>query len=577
MEEEDFGDYVFDEEEEQQEEKNSSPISAKPLNKDPYNYSYEIVDSRQLKALFLGKLLNLRNKFEYANLPECYFLKYLREHHFLVEKAAELLQEKVCEMIDHPDYQVVTLDPKQNYTCNILCEDFPYQKIRHFGCGHTFEEECMKEYIDAEVKGKGPASIESLCPYDGCNFLITETIVNKSCVKPITTLFEKFTIDDFVKRSPFILPCVASNCDLYYAVPEHCVTTDLTIPQKNAICNCGTTACLGCNKKGHEPLKCDMFLKWEGSLSKIQDKLYEGWIAQNAKKCPKCQVVIQKNQGCMHMTCRQCRHEFCWLCLGDWKQHGSNTGGFFACNLYKDEKHTDSDAALIKKLQFFTDRFTAHKNSLELTEKKYRELIASYEPKPDSDVYNANTFAFPGSLDFYKEAFKTVIKIRSFVAYTYPLAYFIKNDKELSLFLQTQYMLEYALEKLDKFIETNPIQSFITVKSDKIYLSKDYPSNKQKMTSLANSIEKQFENANKEFKDQKFLDTIAIDQKAKIDTITDVILKRTASISSKQPQKETPTSNQVSSWLCTFCTFYNENSRREICVTCGRKGKPKDA
>ncbi len=38
------------------------------------------------------------------------------------------------------------------------------------------------------------------------------------------------------------------------------------------------------------------------------------------------------DQGCMHMTCSQCRFEFCWLCQGDWKEHGERTGGFYACN-----------------------------------------------------------------------------------------------------------------------------------------------------------------------------------------------------------------------------------------------------
>lgn len=41
---------------------------------------------------------------------------------------------------------------------------------------------------------------------------------------------------------------------------------------------------------------------------------------------------IEKNQGCMHMTCSQCRHEFCWLCQGPWAEHGERTGGFYNCN-----------------------------------------------------------------------------------------------------------------------------------------------------------------------------------------------------------------------------------------------------
>lgn len=34
------------------------------------------------------------------------------------------------------------------------------------------------------------------------------------------------------------------------------------------------------------------------------------------------------------MTCRQCGHEFCWMCMKDWKEHGTSTGGFYKCNIY---------------------------------------------------------------------------------------------------------------------------------------------------------------------------------------------------------------------------------------------------
>jgi len=35
----------------------------------------------------------------------------------------------------------------------------------------------------------------------------------------------------------------------------------------------------------------------------------------NNRDCPKCGVVIERNQGCIHMTCQYCEHEFCWKCL----------------------------------------------------------------------------------------------------------------------------------------------------------------------------------------------------------------------------------------------------------------------
>ena len=46
----------------------------------------------------------------------------------------------------------------------------------------------------------------------------------------------------------------------------------------------------------------------------------EHWKEKHTKKCPQCGASIQKNDGCDHMTCGNCKYEFCWLCLADYKK-----------------------------------------------------------------------------------------------------------------------------------------------------------------------------------------------------------------------------------------------------------------
>jgi len=88
----------------------------------------------------------------------------------------------------------------------------------------------------------------------------------------------------------------------------------------------------------HRPLDCPKFSKWMSLVGGKDDSLNSGWIQKNSKQCPQCKINIEKNQGCMHMTCRNCGHHFCWLCLGDWKQHGTETGGFYNCNKFKEDE-----------------------------------------------------------------------------------------------------------------------------------------------------------------------------------------------------------------------------------------------
>ncbi|OQR74785.1 putative E3 ubiquitin-protein ligase RNF144A-A-like [Tropilaelaps mercedesae] len=33
------------------------------------------------------------------------------------------------------------------------------------------------------------------------------------------------------------------------------------------------------------------------------------------KRCPHCSVLIEREDGCAQMLCKNCRHVFCWFCL----------------------------------------------------------------------------------------------------------------------------------------------------------------------------------------------------------------------------------------------------------------------
>lgn len=72
------------------------------------------------------------------------------------------------------------------------------------------------------------------------------------------------------------------------------------------------------------------------------------------------------------MTCSQCKHQFCWLCNGDWNEHGEKTGGFYKCNkfegLSQDEKtkkksEIDKEKSLLEKFIFYYDRFNNNEKS----------------------------------------------------------------------------------------------------------------------------------------------------------------------------------------------------------------------
>lgn len=121
---------------------------------------------------------------------------------------------------------------------------------------------------------------------------------------------------------------------------NHCVRRVTGMPSTGSsvtvTCTCGCEFCAKClrdymaESEPHRPAFCNDVRKWREKSG--AESASWNWILANSRACPQCKRPIEKNNGCMHMTCTQCRFEFCWLCMGDWKKHGQSTGGFYNCN-----------------------------------------------------------------------------------------------------------------------------------------------------------------------------------------------------------------------------------------------------
>ena len=56
------------------------------------------------------------------------------------------------------------------------------------------------------------------------------------------------------------------------------------------------------------------------------------WIYENSyKQCPKCGAIIEKNEGCNHMSCTNCNYEFCWICMEKYADEHYSLYNFFGC------------------------------------------------------------------------------------------------------------------------------------------------------------------------------------------------------------------------------------------------------
>ena len=100
---------------------------------------------------------------------------------------------------------------------------------------------------------------------------------------------------------------------------------------------CKFKTCFVCRTPAHPTMTC---LQYQAFLVAEQTPADVGtinWIKKNTTRCPPpCNIPIEKNDGCDHMTCTQCKAEWCWLCLADYKQirRQWNTAHMRNCRYY---------------------------------------------------------------------------------------------------------------------------------------------------------------------------------------------------------------------------------------------------
>lgn len=253
--------------------------------------------------------------------------------------------------------------------------------------------------------------------------------------------YKKLAFCDYIRSHPQLRFCPGKNCK-YVIKAEKCV-------HKRAICDsCKTSFCYQCGGNYHAPTDCETIKRW---LTKCaDDSETANYISAHTKDCPKCNICIEKNGGCNHMQCYHCKHDFCWMCLGDWKTHGSE---YYECSRYKENPniahesaHAQAREALKKYLHYF-ERWENHSKSMKLE----AQTLAKIRNRINEKVMKScGTWI---DWQYLLDAAALLAKCRYTLQYTYPYAYYMEPSNRKKLFECQQAQLEAEIENLSWKIE----------------------------------------------------------------------------------------------------------------------------
>jgi len=316
-----------------------------------------------------------------------------------------------------------------NEDCMICGDSLDESNGCYLSCKHYACKECWANYL--KIKIHEGESIGICCLGFKCPNVVPDEFINKVIPDNYNKFLERLA-QTYVEKNPNMRWCPTPNCGNALKAESQTETT--------AQCSCGFRICFKCNQESHVPADCQQMKTWKKKCE--DDSETANWINVNTQDCPKCQSAIEKNGGCNHMTCKKCKHEFCWVCLGNWVGHNK-------CNTYtKEENANKSDQKKqLERYLFYFHRYNTHEQS-----KKFETKLRTDAVNSMVDFQNRKDKRWV-DVKYIEQSTEVLIQCRRTLKYTYVFGFYLADGPEKNLFEYLQNDLERTTEKLSGLLE----------------------------------------------------------------------------------------------------------------------------
>ncbi|KAH7405964.1 hypothetical protein DE146DRAFT_429705 [Phaeosphaeria sp. MPI-PUGE-AT-0046c] len=220
-------------------------------------------------------------------------------------------QDSACYVSDPPPYSSHTPIPPATQQCPVCAST---RSVTHFptrlptsACTHEAVvcKRCLRRWLAAQFETK---------PWNELNCPICPSVLESRDIREFASkeMFQRYE-HQATKAEFDIIPgwtwCISKDClagQIHDArkVKFRCRT-------------CQHRQCIKCGVKWHKSETCKEYQHraTQRAQRRNEDVASQALIRETTKQCPSCARPIEKIDGCDHMTCVKCKHQFCWMCL----------------------------------------------------------------------------------------------------------------------------------------------------------------------------------------------------------------------------------------------------------------------
>lgn len=186
------------------------------------------------------------------------------------------------------------------FDCKICLDAVPLSDALHAsrGCEHAFCATCLAGYVDAKIQDR---IADVMCPEVGCAGVLDPTLCQDMFPPEVFERWGFALCESMVLRAKKAY-CPFKDCSAMMVVDDG-DGADVT---ESECPSCSRPFCAQCGVPWHADADCAAYRKLGSGDKGKEDnmKLEELAKGKKWKKCPECNIFVEKVDGCLHITCK---------------------------------------------------------------------------------------------------------------------------------------------------------------------------------------------------------------------------------------------------------------------------------